>query len=80
MEDLKVKEPDWERLEEIYNKLEFNSLLSKIPEDKLSNGENMDYEIKYKIIKNNDYSSIIEEIKKRKELLLLNFYLKMKLY
>ncbi|NMA86223.1 MAG: DNA polymerase I, partial [Tissierellia bacterium] len=66
MEDLKVKEPDWKRLEEIYNKLEFNSLLSKIPEDKLSNGENMDYEIKYKIIKNNDYSSIIEEIKKER--------------
>ena len=61
LEDLKVEEPDWERLEEIYNKLEFNSLLSKIPKDQLSETEGS-YEPKYKIIKNDNYKTIIEEI------------------
>ncbi len=66
LEELKVEEPDWERLEEIYNKLEFNSLLSKIPEDKLSTKEDLSYEVKYKIVKNNDYNLIIKEIDKEK--------------
>ena len=66
LEELKVEEPDWERLEEIYNKLEFNSLLSKIPEDKLSTKEDLLYEVKYKIVKNNDYNLIIKEIDKEK--------------
>ncbi len=66
LDDLKVEEPDWERLEEIYTKLEFNSLLSKIPEDKLSNKGSTNYQIKYKIIKNNNYNSIIEEIEDEK--------------
>ena len=66
LQELKVEEPDWERLEEIYNKLEFNSLLSKIPEDKLSTKEDLSYEVKYKIVKNNDYNSIIKEIDKEK--------------
>ena len=61
LEELRVEEPDWERLEEIYNKLEFNSLLSKIPKDQLSETEGS-YEPKYKIIKNDNYKTIIEEI------------------
>ena len=66
LDELKVQEPDWEKLEELYNKLEFNSLLSKIPEDKLSNKENSNYETKYKIVKNNEYNNIIKEIENSK--------------
>ena len=76
LDELKVQEPDWEKLEELYNKLEFNSLLSKIPEDKLSNKENSNYETKYKIVKNNEYNNIIKEIENSKSFG-LNFCLKM---
>lgn len=68
IEELKVKEPDWEKLSELYEMFEFNSLLSKIPADKISREEEANYEIKYKIIKENNYKTIIKEIELNKEL------------
>ena len=61
-EELKVEEPDWEKLEKLYDKLEFNSLLSKIPGDKLSKERDSSYETKYTIVKGDNYKPIIEEI------------------
>jgi len=33
LEDLTLKEPDWEKLKELYTRFEFNSLLSKLSND-----------------------------------------------
>ena len=35
LEELKYEEPDWERLKGLYEKLEFKSLIEKIPKDKI---------------------------------------------
>ncbi len=35
MEELKVEEPNWDKLVELYQMFELNSLLSKIPDEKL---------------------------------------------
>lgn len=62
MEELKVKEPDWNRLVELYEMFEFGSLLSKIPDDKITTKVDSTYEVKYKILKNNDFDSITKEL------------------
>ncbi|NLX62380.1 MAG: DNA polymerase I [Tissierellia bacterium] len=68
LEELKVKEPDYEKLVEIYKKLEFNSLLSKIYKIEGVEAVNEDIELEYEIIENNDFPKIAEEIEKSKEL------------
>ncbi|MCF6459650.1 DNA polymerase I [Clostridium sp. Cult3] len=62
IEELKVKEPDWNRLVELYEMFEFGSLLSKIPDDKITTKVDSTYEVKYKILKNNDFDSITKEL------------------
>mgnify|MGYP000993584378 FL=1 len=66
LEELKVEEPDWDRLAKLYETLEFKSLLSKISSDKISKVEDSTYKVKYKIIKENNYEPIINEIKSEK--------------
>ena len=68
LEELRVKEPNWERLVELYEMFEFNSLLSKLPSDKIGKEDEANYEVKHKIIKENNYESIIKEIELKKEL------------
>lgn len=65
-EELKVKEPNWQELADLYTMFEFNSLLSKIPEDKIIIEDEIIHEAKHTIIKDDNYKSIIEEIKNRK--------------
>lgn len=65
LEDLRVKEPNWEALEEIYTKLEFNRLLERIPKNKLSR-EDSSYEPDYRLVENNDYHDIVNEIEETK--------------
>ncbi|HSH36259.1 MAG TPA: DNA polymerase I [Schnuerera sp.] len=64
-EELKIEEPNWDELKNIYEALEFNSLLSKLPSDKIEK-EDLNYETKYIIVKENNYNSIIEKIEKEK--------------
>ena len=66
LEELKVEEPDWDRLAKLYETLEFKSLLSKISSDKISKVEDSTYKVKYKILKENNYEPIINEIKSEK--------------
>lgn len=63
MEELKVEEPNWDKLVELYQMFELNSLLSKIPDEKLKNQEESSYEVKYKKIIGNNFNDIIQEIK-----------------
>lgn len=63
MEDLKVEEPNWDRLIELYQRFELNSLLSKIPNEKLKKQGESSYEAKYKMVRENNFNGIIEEIK-----------------
>lgn len=67
LEDLKVKEPDIEKLIKIYKKLEFNSLLSKLPQGaKREKTKESDIDLNYEIIENNDFNKVINEIEKTK--------------
>ncbi len=66
LDELKVEEPNWDRLADIYETLEFKTLLSKIPGDKISKVEDSTYDVKYKIVKKDDYEPIIDEIKSKK--------------
>lgn len=68
LDDLKVKEPNWDELCKYYSDLEFNSLLSKIPSDKIQNGDSSQYEIEYLIVDEDKYDQIVKEIKQTKGL------------
>ncbi len=67
MEELKVKEPDWDKLVELYQMFEFNSLLSKIPDVKFKKQEDPSYKVKYKLLKDNKFKDITDELDSNKE-------------
>lgn len=62
LEDLTLKEPDWEKLKELYTRFEFNSLLSKLSNDGMQKESPSEYQVDYKIVENDDYELILEEI------------------
>lgn len=62
LEDLTLKEPDWEKLKELYTRFEFNSLLSKLSNDGMQKESPSEYQVDYKIVENDDYEPILEEI------------------
>lgn len=62
LEDLTLKEPDWEKLKELYTRFEFNSLLSKLSNDGIQKESPSEYQVDYKIVENDDYELILEEI------------------
>ncbi|MCF6465393.1 DNA polymerase I [Clostridium sp. Cult2] len=64
--ELKTEEPNWDELKKIYDVLEFNSLLSKIPKDKITIEEDANYETKFIIIKENNYDQILGKIELEK--------------
>ncbi|MBZ2175325.1 DNA polymerase I [Schnuerera sp. xch1] len=66
LQDLKVREPNWDELAELFNKLEFKSLLSKIPSGKINLEKDSDYETKFNIIEDNNYQLIINDIERAK--------------
>ncbi|HHV39500.1 MAG TPA: DNA polymerase I [Tepidimicrobium sp.] len=61
LEDVRVREPNWERLAKLYEGFEFRSLLSKIPSQEMEVGD-ADYNVKYKIVEGNDYEGIVKRI------------------
>ncbi|WP_199229034.1 DNA polymerase I [Sporanaerobacter acetigenes] len=67
LEELKYEEPDWERLKGLYEKLEFKSLIEKIPKDKIEIDIEY-YSSEFILIESEDkFQKIIDEILKSKE-------------
>lgn len=67
IDKMKVVEPDWNKLKEIYEKLEFKSLIEKIPDGKIEI-KCETFETKFTIIEfEKDFEKIIEEIEKSKK-------------
>ncbi len=62
LEDLTLKEPDLEKLKELYTRFEFNSLLSKLSNDGMQKESPSEYQVDYKIVENDDYEPVLEEI------------------
>ena len=63
-QELEIKEPNWESLRELYEELEFNSLLNKISTDT----EESNMEIDFKIVEDNNYLDLIEKIREEKKI------------
>ncbi|MCG4565126.1 DNA polymerase I [Anaerosalibacter bizertensis] len=67
MEKFIVKEPNWEKLKELYEKLEFKSLLDKIPKDKIKDSRE-EFKSEFVLVNNNkEFNNIINNIKKDKK-------------
>ncbi|WP_416197670.1 DNA polymerase I [Sporanaerobacter sp.] len=66
LEELKYEEPDWEKLKEIYEKLEFKSLIEKIPKDKIETNTKY-YISEFTLIESESkFHEIVDEILKSK--------------
>lgn len=68
IDDLKLMEPDWEKLMKIYEKLEFNSFIKKFSGEYNPEEEKLNPPIKYNIIEENEYDKIIDKIKEEGKL------------
>lgn len=67
MEKFIVKEPNWEKLKELYEKLEFKSLLDKIPRDKIKDSRE-EFKSEFVLVNDNkEFNNIINNIKKDKK-------------
>lgn len=66
MEDLKVKESDWNTLVTIYENYEFKSLLNKIPDEFQEKDEIINTVFHHKFIQQ-DFTEVLEAIKKDKK-------------
>ncbi|MBV1821958.1 hypothetical protein KUA25_28455, partial [Bacteroidales bacterium MSK.15.36] len=68
MEKFIVKEPNWEKLKKLYEKLEFKSLIDKIPKDKIEDSRE---EFKSEFVLVNDdkeFNNIVNNIRKDKKI------------
>ena len=74
IDQLRAGKPDWDKLKELYTSLEFNSLLSKLPEDEVEL-EEPNYKTEYIILEGNNFKAVIEAIKEEKAFY-FKFYLK----
>lgn len=63
-EELKVIDPNWDDLIKLYEELEFNSLLGKIPEEYRGKEEIINPPLEYNIIDESNYLNLINNIKK----------------
>lgn len=63
IEDLEIKEPDYETLVKLYENLEFNSLLNKVSKDYTPQAEELNDPLEYNIIKELGYDELIKDIK-----------------
>ena len=67
MEKFIVKEPNWEKLKKLYEKLEFKSLIDKIPKDKIEDSRE-EFKSEFVLVNNNkEFNNIINNIKKDKK-------------
>lgn len=63
LEDFKVSNPDWKELKNIYEELEFKSLLSKIPEEYKEKAKVVKFEYSYKELLPSEFSDYANKIK-----------------
>ncbi|HLR34540.1 MAG TPA: DNA polymerase I [Tissierellales bacterium] len=68
IDDLSIKEANWEELVELYKEFEFNSLMNKIPTEYVDEEEKAMPELEYEKLQKNDYEEIISKIKDAKKL------------
>ena len=68
LDDLRVKNPEWETLKNIFEELEFKSLLSKIPDKYKERLNEIEFEHKYKKIEPDDFDEMIKNIQKEKKI------------
>lgn len=66
LEDLKAKTPDWKELKEIYEELEFKSLLSRLPDEYRENA-NVEIKYDYNEINTDGFQGLKERIRKNGE-------------
>lgn len=64
IEDLKIEEPDWEKLIKLYESLEFNSLINKFSKEYSPEEEELNSPLEYDIIDSSKYENLIGSIKK----------------
>ena len=62
-EEMKIEDPDWEKLKKLYKELEFNSLLGKISSNTTNNAEEASINLEYNIVNHLNYNDIIDDIK-----------------
>ncbi|QAT63458.1 DNA polymerase I [Acidilutibacter cellobiosedens] len=67
LEDLKVRKADFKQLKEIYEKLEFKSLINKIPEDEIEHNNKNIYRSEYFIGGKDNINTILKGIDKEKK-------------
>ncbi|WP_313756297.1 DNA polymerase I [Tissierella sp.] len=67
LEDLKIKDPDWEKLRKLYRELEFNSLLGKVFDNSASNAEELNETLEFNVLEKINYNDLIDTIKKEKK-------------
>ncbi len=67
LQDLKVEEPNWDELKELYEKFELKKFLNEIPENKIDKMSELTYDSNYKIINEEEFEIVSKKIKKRKK-------------
>lgn len=67
LEDLKIKDPDWEKLRKLYRELEFNSLLGKVFDNSAANNEELNETLEFNVLEKINYNDLIDTIKKEKK-------------
>lgn len=65
--DLVVKEADWENLKLLFEDMEFKSLLNKIPKEFTEKGTEANYEYNFKVIDKDEFADLSDEILKSRK-------------
>lgn len=68
IDELVTKEPDWKKLSELYDELEFKSLHSKIPNTAENSEEDIASSTEYTVVKGNDFSELVTLINQERKL------------
>lgn len=66
LEDLRMKDPDWEKLVSLYEEFEFKSLLNRIPAEYSNREDDIEIEYKSEVIEG-DYQAIVDKIQDEKK-------------
>lgn len=67
LEDLSVREPNWNELKEIYKELEFKSLLNKVPEEYKEKNNEIIIDYKFQEIEPSEFSELIKNLNSEKK-------------
>lgn len=65
IDDMKIEEPDYEKLLELYTMMDFRSLLNKLP-DGIGGKELEEFVVEYRLARESEYDRIISEIVDKK--------------